>query len=271
MHNTSLQSTPRHTTPHHATPHHTTPHHTTPHHTTPHHTIPHHTTPHHTTPHHTTPTTRVETVYNRGCAVKVTTAMKDTMEAKDWTPELRVCCQPPGTLPSDTRLHRLLVALLGPSAGQRAPTRPTMGRPPACVPGPATERGGVGIHHRLAVRTTGGRVLAMGPGIASPPGRRLRTPPGQDSPSPPGRCARFSEEDGPPLAWQETPNTPWAGLPVPPRAGAPGSLTKMAPPWPGRRLRTPPGQDFPSPPGRCARFSEEDGPPLAWQETPNTP
>ena len=49
------------------------------------------------------------------------------------------------------------------------------------------------------------------------PCRRLRTPPGQDSPSPPGRCARFSEEDGPPLALQETPNTPWAGLPVPPR------------------------------------------------------
>ena len=95
------------------------------------------------------------------------------------------------------------------------------------------------------------------------PGRRLRTPPGQDSLSPPGRCARFSNEDGPPLAWQETPNTPWAGLPVPPRAGAPGSLKKMAPHWPGRRLRTPPGQDSPSPPGRCARFSEEDGPPLA--------
>ena len=42
-------------------------------------------------------------------------------------------------------------------------------------------------------------------------------PPGQDSPSPPGRCARFSEDDGPPLlAWQETPNTPWVGLTVPP-------------------------------------------------------
>ena len=39
--------------------------------------------------------------------------MKDAMEAKDWTPELRVCCQPPDTLPNDTGLHRLLVALLG--------------------------------------------------------------------------------------------------------------------------------------------------------------
>ena len=37
-------------------------------------------------------TTRVETVYHREYAIKVTTTMKDTMEAKDWTPELRVCC-----------------------------------------------------------------------------------------------------------------------------------------------------------------------------------
>ena len=37
-----------------------------------------------------TKTTRLETVYHRGCAVKVTTAMKNTMEAKDWTPELGV-------------------------------------------------------------------------------------------------------------------------------------------------------------------------------------
>ena len=45
----------------------------------------------------------------------------------------------------------------------------------------------------------------------------------------------------------------------------------MAPHWPYRRLRTPPGLGSPSPPGRCARFSEADGPPLALQETPNTP
>ena len=47
-------------------------------------------------------TSQVDTVYHRGYAVKVTTSMKDTMEAKDLTPELRVCCQPPDTLPSDT-------------------------------------------------------------------------------------------------------------------------------------------------------------------------
>ena len=58
-------------------------------------------------------TTQMETVYHGGYPIKVTAAMKDAMEAKDWAPELRVCCQPPDTLPSDTRQHRLPVALLG--------------------------------------------------------------------------------------------------------------------------------------------------------------
>ena len=43
------------------------------------------------------------------------------MEAKDGTPELRVCYQPSDTLPSDTRLHRLLVALLGVQVEVNAP------------------------------------------------------------------------------------------------------------------------------------------------------
>ena len=66
-------------------------------------------------------TTRMETKCHRGHSVKVTTAMKDTMEAADWAPELRVCHQPAGTLPSDTRLHRLLVALLGIQVQVNAP------------------------------------------------------------------------------------------------------------------------------------------------------
>ena len=66
-------------------------------------------------------TTRVETVYHGGYPVKVTTAMKETMEAKDWTLELRVCCQPLDTLPSDTELHRLLVPLLGVQVQVNAP------------------------------------------------------------------------------------------------------------------------------------------------------
>ena len=65
-------------------------------------------------------TTRMETVYHRGCAVKVTAAMKDTMEAENWAPELRVCYQPLDALPSDTRLH-LLVALLGVQVQVNAP------------------------------------------------------------------------------------------------------------------------------------------------------
>ena len=66
-------------------------------------------------------TTRVETVYQGGYPFKVTTTMKDTMEAQDWTPELRVCCQPLDALPSDTRLHRLLVALVGVQAQVNVP------------------------------------------------------------------------------------------------------------------------------------------------------
>ena len=65
-------------------------------------------------------TTRMENVYHRGYAIKVTAAMKDTMEAENWAPELRVCCQP-DALPSDTRLHRLLVALLGVQVQVNAP------------------------------------------------------------------------------------------------------------------------------------------------------
>ena len=58
-------------------------------------------------------TTRMVTIYHRGQPLRVTAAMQDTMEAASWMPELRVCQQPLDTLPSDTRLHRLLVALLG--------------------------------------------------------------------------------------------------------------------------------------------------------------
>ena len=58
-------------------------------------------------------TTRQATVYHRGEPLRVTAAMQDTMEVEQWIPELRVCRQPPGTRSSDTRLHRLLVALLG--------------------------------------------------------------------------------------------------------------------------------------------------------------
>ena len=66
-------------------------------------------------------TTKTETVHHRRVAVKVTTTMKDAMEAKNWTPELWVCCQPPDALPSDTRPHRLLMALLGVQVHVNAP------------------------------------------------------------------------------------------------------------------------------------------------------
>ena len=37
-------------------------------------------------------TTKEETVYHRGYALRVSTAMKATMETERWAPELRVCC-----------------------------------------------------------------------------------------------------------------------------------------------------------------------------------
>ena len=52
-------------------------------------------------------------MYHRGYAVKASTAMKDAMEAKHWAVKLGVCCQPPDALPSDSKLHRLLLALRG--------------------------------------------------------------------------------------------------------------------------------------------------------------
>ena len=58
-------------------------------------------------------TTIEEIVYHKGHALKVFTAMKDTMEAERWAPNFRVCCHPPNTMPSDSRLHGILVALLG--------------------------------------------------------------------------------------------------------------------------------------------------------------
>ena len=40
-------------------------------------------------------TSRKETAYHGGYRIKVTTAIKDAMEAKDWAPELQGTCRPP--------------------------------------------------------------------------------------------------------------------------------------------------------------------------------
>ena len=57
-------------------------------------------------------TTRMETIYHRGQPLWMTAALQDTMGTAGWVPEPRLCQQILGTLPSDTRLHRPLVALL---------------------------------------------------------------------------------------------------------------------------------------------------------------
>ena len=99
---------------------------------------------------------RMETVYHGGYPIKVTTAMKDAMDAKDWAPELQGCPQPPNLQPGATRLHRLLLALLGVQVQDKhAPRCPTMGRPSPCVPGPTKDRGGMGTYRSVDVRASG--------------------------------------------------------------------------------------------------------------------
>ena len=96
------------------------------------------------------------------------------------------------------------------------------------------------------------------------------TPPLPTPPSPPRHLSHLHHR-WPPIGLAGGSNRPLGWAPRPPQAGAPGSLKQTAPHWPCRRLQTPPGLGSPSPPGRCARFSEADGPPLALQEARNTP
>ena len=93
-------------------------------------------------------TTKEETVYHKGHALKVSTAMKETMEAERWAPELRVCCQPPDAMPSDTRLHRLLVALLGVQVQVNAPCTPDSRKTTSMCPWNTSKTQGACAHHR---------------------------------------------------------------------------------------------------------------------------
>ena len=116
--------------------HHTTPHHTTPHHTTPHHTTPHHTTPHQTTQHNTTPARVPGGSGHRrpggqdhpdGNRVprRLPNQGDDCHEGYHGGQRLGAgtpgVLPAPDALPSDTRLHRLLVALLGVQVQVNAP------------------------------------------------------------------------------------------------------------------------------------------------------
>ena len=107
-------------------------------------------------------TTKEETVYHRVHAPKVsTTAMKETMEAERSAPELRVCCQPPDAMPSDTRLHHLLVALLGVQVKVNAALHSRL----------LEDHQHVSLeHHRVAVKAAGGDLLAVGTNVAHRPG-----------------------------------------------------------------------------------------------------
>ena len=115
-------------------------------------------------------TTREVTVYHRGQPLRVTAAMQDTMEAANWVPELRVCHQPPDTLPSDTRLHRLLVALLGIQVQVNAPLHAQLWEDHHHVSlCPASVHRGLGAHHGVDERPPPDRrLLAVGPNVAGP-------------------------------------------------------------------------------------------------------
>ena len=57
-------------------------------------------------------TTRERVVYQWGRAIQATTVMEDVMVVMEWSVVLPVCEQPRQALPSNPRLHRLLVSLL---------------------------------------------------------------------------------------------------------------------------------------------------------------
>ena len=60
---------------------------------------------------HEAKTTRERVVYQRRCVVQLTT-MEDVMAVLGWAVVLPVCELPNRDLPSNTRLHRLLVSLM---------------------------------------------------------------------------------------------------------------------------------------------------------------
>ena len=94
-------------------------------------------------------TTKEETMYHKGCAVKVSTAMKDTMEAVHWAPELQVWRATFAPIvnkpPSAARTARRWSAPAPPSLGDgpraHADGGPTAERVEAHSPAPAHPEG----------------------------------------------------------------------------------------------------------------------------------
>ena len=93
-------------------------------------------------------TTRERVIYQRGQAIRLTKPMEDVMADMRWSVVLPVCKQPNRDLPSDTRIHQLLVSLLD----IEAPVEPPLS---ACKStrnhAPTTAgRGHGGLHHGMA-------------------------------------------------------------------------------------------------------------------------
>ena len=108
-------------------------------------------------------TTREQVIYQRGCAVQLTTALEDVMATLWWAVVLPVCEQPTGDFPSDTCLHRLLVSLLDISVQVEPAKGPASDHTPAAL-GERHRR----PHNGVALRAAGGLVLGVGlPSTAS--------------------------------------------------------------------------------------------------------
>ena len=113
--------------------------------------------------------TKEETVYHKGYALKVSTAMKANMEAECWAPGVLPApgCGPqrhPVALPPGGRAGST-------GAGEWTAARRAVGRPPARVLGSSPGYRGACAHHRLASRAANNSPPAVGANVARPPGR----------------------------------------------------------------------------------------------------
>ena len=176
--------------------------------------------------------------------------MRDTMEAEDWVPELRVCRQPPGALPSDTRLHRLLVALLGIQVQVVVPLHAELWSDDHHQSLAQLQLTGVWAPTIVWLAAPPDRsLLAMGQDVASPPrdGHRGTAASPVDTHSPSGRGA-LRVPSG--VCGAQVPGAPGQGAPLLlPRYG--GNGAGGAPPSP---VHPPQGAPWgPGPPGATQR------------------
>ena len=102
-------------------------------------------------------------VYQPGRAILLTTVMEDVMATLGWAMVLPRCEQPKNHLPSDTRLHRLLVSpARHPCVGGASPAYMPRGARASGHVAVALGWWHIGPHHGLAPNAAGGPVLGVG-------------------------------------------------------------------------------------------------------------